>query len=376
MPPELKQKTFELKQLAEDGTGTAKIATLNVIDSDGDVTRPGAFGEQLVMVMPAHTWSNPALGKARIYEKGNDVLADFMLNLKTDHGRNWYETLKFDFENGKPLHQWSYGYDAIDSERGQHEGQNVRFLNVLKVHEISPLILGAGVDTGTVNIKGGDKRATPRHHTATDDVPWSAATNRKRVRTDEAAGYYNGIYAWRDPEGDVGAKGTWKFIHHFVDEDGKAMAASTRACSNGIAVLNGARGGTTIPDADRKGVYNHIAGHLKDADLEAPELKQVASGKQFATEITETTQAAYDLHDRIEALTSRLDSLKTLRESEGRELSVARVKDLQDTIVALKGAEQLEALLTMPDEIKEQALHEAAVFERNRFNGSDYKHKN
>lgn len=377
MKTELKRKTFgfELKQLSDDGTGTARIATLNVVDKDGDVARPGDFGEQMVAVQPAHNWSHPMLGKAQIHEEGNEVLASFRLNLKSTSGREWYEVLKFDLENGPPIQEWSYGYDAKDFEMGEFEGQRVRFLNKpggsgIKVHEISPVLLGAGENTATLNIKSGDKRATPRHHTATDDAPWSAATNRKRVRADEATGYYNGIYAWRDPEGDVGAKGTWKFIHHFVDEDGKSGDASTRACSNGIAVLNGARGGTTIPDADRKGVWKHLAGHLKDADLEPPELKQVASGKQFATEIKETTQAAYDLQDRVAALANRLESVKALRENDGRELSVPRVKDLQTTLAALKDSEGLEQLLAMPDpdgKAKEQALREAAKLERSRF---------
>lgn len=378
MKSELKRKTFgfELKQLSDDGTGTARIATLNVIDKDGDVARPGDFGEQMVAVMPAHNWSHPMLGKARVYEKGDEVLADFKLNLKSASGREWYETLKFDLENGPPIQEWSYGYDAPDFEMGEFDGQRVRFLNKpggdgIKAHEISPVLLGAGENTVTLDIKSTDKRATPRHQSATNDAPWSAATNRKRVRTDEAAGYYNRIYAWRDPEGDVGAKGTWKFIHHFMDEDGKSGAASTRACSNGIAVLNGARGGTTIPDADRKGVWDHIAGHLKDADLEPPELKQVASGKQFAAEIIETTQAAYDLQDRVAALANRLESVKALRESDGRELSVARIKDLKTTLAALKDSEGLEQLLALPDpdgDAREKALQQAAIYERDRFN--------
>ncbi|GIV81717.1 MAG: hypothetical protein KatS3mg051_1071 [Anaerolineae bacterium] len=44
-----------------------------------------------------------------------------------------------------------------------------------------------------------------------------------------------------------------------------------QACRTGIAVLNGARGGTTIPESDRRGVYEHLARHLRDAGLEPPE---------------------------------------------------------------------------------------------------------
>lgn len=374
--PELKRKTFdiELKQLSEDGTGTARIATLGVIDKDGDVARPGDFGEQMAAVQPSHDWQHHMLGKARIYEDGDQVLASFMLNLKTAAGREWYETLKFDLENGPAIQQWSYGYDAPDYEMGDFEGQRVRFLNKpggsgIKVHEISPVLLGAGENTATLNVKG-DKRATPRHSTATDEAPWSAAENRKRVLADKTADYYNRIYAWRDPDGEVGNKGSWKFIHHFVDEDGKAGAASTRACSNAIAVLNGARGGTTVPDADREGIHVHVGKHLKDAGMDVPDLKSASSGKQFETEIMETQQAAFDLQDRVQNLAERLEAVSVMREKQGRELPAVRIQQLKSTLAVLKSVQQLDELLNVPDpdaEIKEAALREAAIEERRRF---------
>ncbi len=38
-------------------------------------------------------------------------------------------------------------------------------------------------------------------------------------------------------------------------------------------MLNGGRGGTTIPETDRRGVWEHLAAHLRDADLEPPDLR-------------------------------------------------------------------------------------------------------
>jgi HK97 family phage prohead protease len=87
------------------------------------------------------------------------------------------------------------------------------------------------------------------------------------------------VYAWRDNRGDVGVKGTYKFPHHFVAENGDPGSASTRACSAIIAVLNGGRGGANIPDSDRRSVYNHAARHLRDADKEVPELKSATDAE-------------------------------------------------------------------------------------------------
>jgi signal peptide peptidase SppA len=111
------------------------------------------------------------------------------------------------------------------------------------------------------------------HHTATSDKPWDGPANKKRVRSGEKRDYYGRIYAHYDPEGNEGAKETYSFIHHEVAAEGTPGPANETACSTGIGVLNGGRGGTVIPAADRAGVHAHLAAHLKDAGKAAPPLK-------------------------------------------------------------------------------------------------------
>jgi len=134
-------------------------------------------------------------------------------------------------------------------------------------------MLGAGIGTRTTAIKTGVKGAIASHSTPTTDAAWDGPANEARVRSGESEAYYRRIYAWRDPDGEPDVKASYRFIHHMVSTDGEPGAANIRACQTGIGVLNGARGGTTIPDADRRGVYNHLARHLRDADVEPPELK-------------------------------------------------------------------------------------------------------
>jgi len=137
------------------------------------------------------------------------------------------------------------------------------------------------------------RKAIPSHSTDTSDAAWDGPANEARLDNDAGASTYRRAYAWVDPAKDADTKSAYKFIHHFVDEDGTVGAASTRACINGIAVLNGARGGTTIPDADRQGVYDHLARHLRDAGLEPPELKSIGDVdvQVTAREPGETTHA-------------------------------------------------------------------------------------
>ena len=154
---QVRKKQFRLKAVdGDEGKVTAVIATLNVKDHDGDVTLPGAFGEQTVPVVPVHDWWAVPIGKASISEKEDRVLAAIDFNLEVSSGRDWFSAVKFDFDPGPPLQEYSYGFriDEDGSELGQHEGEDVNFLKSLKVIEVSPVLKGAGIATGTLDVKG------------------------------------------------------------------------------------------------------------------------------------------------------------------------------------------------------------------------------
>ncbi|HEY6013426.1 MAG TPA: HK97 family phage prohead protease, partial [Candidatus Limnocylindrales bacterium] len=97
-------------------------------------------------------------------------------------------------------------------------------------------------------------------------------------------------HAWVDPNGDPAVKASYKFIHHMVMMDGSVGAANTIGCSTGIGYLNhppGTTGRPNIPAGDRAGVYAHLAAHIKDADMEPPELtRTLPNGREvrIATE--------------------------------------------------------------------------------------------
>ncbi|OGC95301.1 MAG: hypothetical protein A2W25_05135 [candidate division Zixibacteria bacterium RBG_16_53_22] len=261
-----------LKQDGAAGEFSAEFATLEVIDHDGDITRHGAFREgQETLIEPwNHNYHEPPVGKGVIHERENKAVIEGQFFLDTQSGLEHYKVVK----NLGPLQEWSYTFEIEESSRGTVEDQDVQYLEKLDVWGVAPVTRGAGIDTRTVNIKG-EKRAVSTHTTATSDAAWDGPANGARVRSGEGAAYYKRIYAWQDTEGDPEVKSSWRFIHHMVDGEGNPGAANIRACQTGIGVLNGGRGGTTIPDADRQGVWNHLAKHLRDADLEPPELKSL-----------------------------------------------------------------------------------------------------
>jgi len=120
-----------------------------------------------------------------------------------------------------------------------------------------------------------DFTAVAVHHTPTSDAEWDVDANEARLDSPMPLATARAGYAWIDTdrvEDDTVVKDACKFLHHDVTAAGSPGAANMTACSAGIGNLNGARGGTTIPDADRQGVYDHLAAHLRDGDREPPEL--------------------------------------------------------------------------------------------------------
>lgn len=138
---------------ADKGEVVAVFATLDVIDSDRDVTVKGAFETGAPVRISAYghkSWEGLLpVGKGTIREIGQEAVMEGRFFLDTVAGRDTFTVVK---ELGD-LQEWSYGYDVEDSEPGEVNGQNVRILKKLKVHEVSPVLLGAGVGTRTVSAK-------------------------------------------------------------------------------------------------------------------------------------------------------------------------------------------------------------------------------
>jgi len=138
---------------ADRGEVTAVFSTFDVIDSDRDVTKAGAFvdgAEVLISAYGHKSWEGLLpVGKGVIRAGKSDAVLDGRFFMDTAAGRDTFTVVK---ELGE-LGQWSYGYDVLKESYGEHDGQKVRFLESLKVHEVSPVLIGAGVNTRTLSAK-------------------------------------------------------------------------------------------------------------------------------------------------------------------------------------------------------------------------------
>jgi HK97 family phage prohead protease len=102
---------------------------------------------------------------------------------------------------------------------------------------------------------------------------WDKTAPFRSMKSPATPSYYNKIFAFQNPNTDGTRKTHYNFIHHYVGADGTPGEASYSALINSMAVLNGGRSGTILRGEARRGVYNHMAAHYRDAGKEPPELK-------------------------------------------------------------------------------------------------------
>jgi hypothetical protein len=129
---------------------------MNVVDKDGDITVPGAFGNQNVVISAYghESWDGALpVGAGRIYEAGNEAIFEGKFFLTSTIGKDHYETIKALQEAGQPS-EWSYGFDKKEWGYIDYEGRQVRQLRKNLVYEVSPVLVGAGQNTRTLAMKG------------------------------------------------------------------------------------------------------------------------------------------------------------------------------------------------------------------------------
>jgi hypothetical protein len=140
-----------------EGTVTAVFARFNVKDADGDVTLAGYFGKQHVAIADSHDRSK-IVGRGTITEQLDVAVLTGRYFLETSKGKEAYLTTKAMGD----LQEWSYGYRILEGgvRLGQDNGEDVRFLQPkadgtagVDVHEVSTVLRGSGVGTGTTSIK-------------------------------------------------------------------------------------------------------------------------------------------------------------------------------------------------------------------------------
>ncbi len=111
-----------------------------------------------------------------------------------------------------------------------------------------------------------ERKAIPPHTTekAPEDAPWDGPGEVAKAEAKESV--LRRMHAWVDENADPNTKRAYKLPHH---------RASGEVVWRGVAAAMARllQAGTQIPDADRRGVYNHLRRHYEQFDREPPEFR-------------------------------------------------------------------------------------------------------
>lgn len=147
----MKNKVLRFKATSLDDAGQleAVFSTFDVIDSDGDVIKSSAIKDgTLIPLVWAHDWTKP-VGKGIITNNGKQAIFKGRFNLNTTWGRDAYESVK-DMED---LQEYSWGFQVLDSEKSKQDGIVVNNITDTRAFEVSPVLVGANNETGTISVK-------------------------------------------------------------------------------------------------------------------------------------------------------------------------------------------------------------------------------
>jgi hypothetical protein len=338
----------------DKGEVTAVFATFNVIDKDGDVTLPGAFKDGTEVLISAYqhqSWGGALpVGKGRIRTTKTEAILEGNFFMDTIAGRDTFTVVK----NLGPRQQWSYSLADVTAERGKFDGKDVQFLKTIHVDEVSPVLVGAGVNTRTLETKaaGDNSKEAVRavdeynaairpHETPVTTKRWDGTKTYSDIPDTSTVDDLRAVHAYVDPSKDPTVKSSYGFLHH----DSVDAEANLRACLVGIADLNGLKG-ADLSDAERRAVYNHLAQHLQDGDRDVPDLR--TPGETGALKFHE--EAAVVLAG-LDNLITRTSEVMALRRSKGKAISASTVDVLE---WVYDGTKRLRALLDTPQEDAER----------------------
>jgi tetratricopeptide (TPR) repeat protein len=129
--------------------------------------------------------------------------------------------------------------------------------------------------------------------TAHFDTPWDAAAEVMACKDD--LDKLKSISAWFDGE-KADSKSSYKLPHHQAS-DGKAV---WKGVAEALGALMGTRGTVDIPEADKKAVFEHLAGHYKEFGREIPDYEKAVELFSILKKMPELITKSSEIGDRCE----------------------------------------------------------------------------
>lgn len=234
---------------ADDETEDAKVGTWAVsyaIADDGTVTFGTPVAVELVEVVVAKYAMADAIAKGHVAKLSDMTKALDVGEITEKAGRVLSKT------NRDKILAAKDALDAVlEADNKDEEGAKSGEPNAIPV--VEPAVKD---DT---------------HPSGISDEAWNGGAQWKNLPGEEVV--LKAATAWATPDGEVDSKSSYRFIHHFVDEEGLVGDASLKACLTGLKVLANTNTSTDLTTEDRIAVYKHLSEHIQAANVEDENVK-------------------------------------------------------------------------------------------------------
>jgi hypothetical protein len=279
--------TTRLKFASDDIKVNKKSRTLTVTistktpDRSRDVVMPRGMKTDNYMKNPVVAFGHDYRGLAIAKAGGLDVTDDRIIATVQfpDEGVYPFADQVYKLYRDGFMNAWSIGFmplKALDLDTGGRqfdEWELLEFSAVLVPDNPEALTMfrsTKGLDMNTipdVQTVLETKTVIPYKDLGTADVEaeWDGAGEIASAEISDL----KLMATWFDAE-NPDVKTSYKLPHHKATGGNPAVLRGVYAA---MGALLGARGGVTIPESDRKGIYNHLAKHYAQYDVAPPEFK-------------------------------------------------------------------------------------------------------
>lgn len=238
------------------------------------------------IVLWAHRYDSLPIGRARPHSKSGVLHAEIVFDPNDAFAQEVARKYRDGFLNAV-----SVGWRTLESHR---EGQR-EVVTKAELLDISAVPVPGDPNALIVRHNISTREAIPPHTTpkADEDEPWDASEVLKQVEGREQLRL---IHAWYNENADPDVKSSYKLPHHFAD--GRVVWRGVAA-----AMARLFQSETQIPDADRRGVYNHLARHYRQFDREPPAFHAMLAfydNEEMLTKLADlqsTDEITRSLHD-------------------------------------------------------------------------------
>ena len=341
------KKQFTVETKAVGNRSFLVTASTETPDRTGDIIKADGWDFANYMKNPvilwAHKYDQPPVAKAtRVFVANNKLQMEIEF---PSAGTDAFADMVFNFLSDGFLNAFSVGFMPLEYAPNKNGGNDYIKQELLEVSVVpvpaNPEALRNSISRVAYAYKSLiEGKATPKFANLPLDMnaSWDASKAEMNVRkwaSSDGSGdpatvnmkKYAQAHFWYDdkapdPDGDGYPDRLGDYKLPFADIINGKLTAIWRGVTASMAALLGARGGVSIPQADRKKVYNHIVKYYEKANKTPPDFKEMLE------ESEEIEKAENESEMNKEMIESQL-------EKAGRVLSQKNFEKLQQAYALL-----------------------------------------